>query len=161
MTELRYRRPTEADHPALVTVVDDWWGGGRIRALLPRLWLRHFAGTSWLAETADGRLAGFLVGFLGQDRPDEAAVHLAAVNPNLRRRGIGRELYRRFVDDMRSRGARRVTTVAWPGNRGAVAFHRAIGFEVRKDGATPIYGTPAYPDYDAPGEDRVILERPV
>ena len=69
--ELRFRRPVEADHAAVVSVVDEWWGGRRVHAVLPRLWFRHFTELSWIAETDDGRLQGFLVGFVGPDRPDE------------------------------------------------------------------------------------------
>ena len=48
--DLRFRRPIEADHPVVSAVVDEWWGGRKMRAILPRLWFRHFAGTSWIAE---------------------------------------------------------------------------------------------------------------
>lgn len=158
--ELRFRHPVEADHRAIIGVVDEWWGGRGMRSLLPRLWLQHFTGTSWIAETEDGRLAGFLVGFVSPDRPDEAYVHMVATNPNLRRRGVGRALYEQFVADVRGRGVRRVTAITWPGNRVSIGFHRSIGFRV-DDGAgtTPIYGTPAYADYDDAGQDRVVFVR--
>jgi ribosomal protein S18 acetylase RimI-like enzyme len=155
-----FRRPTEADHRAVVSVVDEWWAGRHLRHLLPRLWLRHFCGTSWIAETSDGRLAGFLVGFVSPDRSDEAYVHMVATNPNLRRHGLGRQLYVRFADDVRARGVRQVLAVTWPGNRVSIAFHRALGFEVDDGpGTTMIYGTPAHPDYDDDGEDRVVFRR--
>jgi hypothetical protein len=51
LSGIRFRRPVEADHPAVVSVVDQWWGGRRIHDLLPRLWFQHFTGTSWIAET--------------------------------------------------------------------------------------------------------------
>lgn len=156
-----YRRPVEADHARIVALVDDWWGDGRpMRAVVPRLWFRHFTGTSWVAEADGGRLAGFIVGFVSQDHPDEGHVHLVATDPNRRRTGIGRSLYERFFADMAARGVRRVTAVTWPGNRRSVDFHVAIGF--RPDdgpGAQRLYGTPAYADYDAEGEDRVLLVR--
>ncbi len=177
---LRFRRPTEADHAPLVRVVDDWWGGRPVRRLLPRFWFRHFASTSWIAETEDvadaatdgrdgatggrasrpGLPAGFLVGFVSPGHPDEAFIHLASTNPNLRRRGVGRALYERFCDDVRARGVVRVTTTVWPGDRVAVEFHRAIGFRaIDGPGTQPMYGVPAFPDYDADGEDRVVFVR--
>jgi GNAT superfamily N-acetyltransferase len=157
---LRFRRPTEADHASLVAVVDEWWGGRRLRDLLPRLWLQHFAETSWIAETDDGRLAGFLVGFVSPDRPGVAYCHMIASNPNLRHRGVGRALYERFFEDVRAGGARRVVAITWPGNRVSLGFHRALGFVVDDGpGTAPIFGTPAYADYDGPGEDRVVMIR--
>jgi len=157
---LRLRRPIEADHRTIVELVDEWWGGRRMRALLPRLWFQHFCGTSWVAEEEDGTLAGFLVGFVSPDRPDEGYAHMIATNPNRRRRGVGRQLYERFFEDLAERGVVRIRAVTWPGNRVSVDFHRRLGF--RPDdgpGSGPIYGIPAYPDYDADGEDRVVLIR--
>ena len=155
---LRFRRPTPDDHPRLDSVIDEWWGGRRLRHLLPRLWLEHFAGTSWIVEAADDRIVGFLVGFIGQDDPTTAYVHMIASDPNRRRRGLGRELYGRFFDDARTRGATRVRAVTWPGNRQSIAFHRAIGFAVDDGpGTQTIYGTPAHPDHDGEGEDRVVF----
>jgi ribosomal protein S18 acetylase RimI-like enzyme len=157
---IRYRRPTEADYRPIVMVVNDWWGGRQIDAILPRLWLQHFNETSWLAETSDGRLAGFLIGFLSPGRRDEAYCHMVATNPNLRHRGIGGELYERFFADARAAGRTRVVAITWPGNRTSIAFHRALGFEVEAGpGTQNLYGTPAYPAYDQEREDRAVLVR--
>ena len=160
--DIRLRRPTEADHPVLVAQVDDWWGGRKLHQLFPRLWLQHFTGTSWVAEDGDGRLIGFLVGFISPDRPDEAYIHMVGTSPNHRGAGLGRTLYERFFDDVRGRGARRVTAITWPGNRVSVAFHRSMGFTPADGAGTQnLYGTPAYPDYDADGDDRAVFSREI
>jgi len=157
---VRFRRPREDDHPAIVGVVDEWWGGRSLHAILPRLFLQHFTGTSWVAEHGDGRLAGFLVGFLSPDRADEAYCHMIAADPNLRKAGVGRALYERFFEDARAAGRHRIVAITWPGNRVSLGFHQAMGF-VPEDGpgTQPLWGTPAYPDYDYPGEDRVVMVR--
>ena len=158
--DLRFRRPTEADHPTIVGNVDDWWGGRRLHDILPRLWFQHFTGTSWVVEDANGRLVGFLVGFISPDHPDEAYIHMVGTSPNHRRSGLGRALYERFYEDARAGGARRVTAITWPGNRVSVGFHRAMGFEPAAGAGTQnLYGTPAYADYDAEGGDRVVFSR--
>ena len=155
-----FRRPTEADYPRITAVIDEWWGGRELDHLLPRLWLQHFTGTSWLAETGDGRLAGFLIGFLSPDQPDAAYCHLIATNPNLRRRGLGRALYERFFEDAGTGGRRSVTAITWPANHGSIAFHRALGFVVQQGpGSQNLYGTPARAGYDFDREDRAILVR--
>jgi ribosomal protein S18 acetylase RimI-like enzyme len=159
---ISFRRPAEADYGTMVRVIDDWWGGRKMDNLLPRLWLQHFTGTSWLAETDDGRLAGFLVGFHSPDQANVAYCHLIATNPNLRTRGIGRALYERFFADARVAGRDEVRAITWPGNRASIAFHRALGFEVEAGpGSQNLYGTPAQPDYDFDREDRTILVRAV
>jgi ribosomal protein S18 acetylase RimI-like enzyme len=155
---ITFRRPVESDHRFLIDQVDEWWGGRKMRQLLPRLWLRHFTSTSWILEDASGAIVGFLVGFVSPDGPEQAYIHMAATSPNHRRAGLGRALYERFLADVRARGVRRVTAVTWPGNRVSVGFHLALGF--RPDdgpGTQRLYGTPAYPDYDGDGQDRVVF----
>jgi GNAT superfamily N-acetyltransferase len=160
MGDVRFRRPTEADYVRIVRVVEDWWPERHVDTLLPRLWLQHFTGTSWVVEDEAGRLAGFLVGFVSPDDPTTAYCHLIACDPNHRRHGIGRHLYEHFFDDARAAGASRVAASTWPGNRIAVAFHRALGFELSiGPGTQNLYGSPAYPGYDFDREDRVVFTR--
>lgn len=160
--ELVFRRPVEADHATIVEQVDEWWGGRRMRALLPRLWFQHFTGTSWLLETPDGRLVGFVVAFIGPDDPSIGYVHMIASDPNRRRAGVGRALYERVFADLGARGVREVKAITWPGNRTSVAFHRQLGFRIDDGpGTQRLYGTPAYANYDGWGEDRVVFTRPL
>jgi len=115
--------------------------------VLPQLFFLHFEGTSFVAEDDDGELAGFLVGFLSQTNADEAYIHFVGVSPGRRGEGIGSALYARFFDEVRSQGRSLVRCVASPANEDAVAFHGTLGFEVDR----------VVPDYDGPGEDRVLL----
>jgi ribosomal protein S18 acetylase RimI-like enzyme len=157
---LTFRRPTEDDHAPIVGLVDEWWGGRRMRALLPRLWFQHFTGTSWIAEDEAGRLAGFVVAFISQDDPTTGYIHMVAADPNRRRGGVGRALYQHVFDDLAAHGVHRVKAITWPGNRQSVAFHTSIGFRVDDGpGTQNLYGTPSYADYDGDGDDRVVFTR--
>lgn len=157
---LTRRRPTEDDYGHIVELVDEWWGGRKMRALLPRLWFQHFTGTSWIFEREDGKVAGFVVAFISPDDPTVGYVHMIAADPNRRRDGLGRALYQSVFDDFAARGVRTVKAITWPGNRTSVAFHTAIGFRVDDGpGTQRLYGTPAYADYDGWGEDRVVFSR--
>ena len=149
-----FRRATEADHPRVLAAVEQWWGGlggaegARYRAaLLPRLFFQHFTDTSTVVEHPDGRLAGFLVGFLSPAEPGTAYVHFVGVDPDARQAGLGRALYRRFLDDVARAGVRTVRAVTSPINTPSIAFHTALGFTVG----------PVQPDYDGPGHDRVCF----
>jgi len=159
---LRYRHPTEDDHLSVARLLEAWWDTSRARTALQRLWFRHFGATSWLAEWEDGRLAGVVVGFVSPGRAEDARLLLVAVDPIVRRSGVGRDLVDRFIASARARGASRIETVVWAGDRPAIAFCRALGFAALDGaGATPIYGTPAYPDYDHDGDDMAVLVREV
>jgi ribosomal protein S18 acetylase RimI-like enzyme len=142
-------------------VVDDWFGR-RVLPLASSMWFRHAASTSWLAEDDRGRLVGFLIGARGQDRPSEAVLHLVCVDPARRRRGVGRALVEHFVAEMSGSGASTVRAVAWPDDPASIAALRALGFEPDTGpGSQRLYGVPAFPDHDGPGEDRAILTRPI
>ena len=157
----RVRSAGESDHLELVRSLDDWWGRPT-RQRLPRLWFEHFTGTSLVAEDERGRLVGFVVGFVSPDRPDEAYLHLLGVAPGRRRRGVGRMLWEAFAGRVRDRGARRVTTIAWPGDPIGIAFLRGIGFHVDEGPSTrPLYGVPARTDWNDERDDQAVLSRAI
>jgi ribosomal protein S18 acetylase RimI-like enzyme len=138
-------RPAEpGDYGRVIGVVDEWWGGRAMAAMLPKLFFVHFRDTSFVAEES-GELAGFLCGFRSQTFDDEAYIHFVGVDPGRRGSGVGRLLYERFFEAVSPR--RVVRAVTSPVNERSVAFHRALGFEVERvdDG------------YDGAGEARVLL----
>lgn len=159
------RKALEEDYAAVAAALQTWWtqpgmseAGARERAaLVPRLWLQHFASTSLVAEK-EGRLLGFLIGFLSQDRPDEGYIHFVGVAPDTRRAGIGRQLYAHFFETCRSAGRSRVRCVTSPQNTLSIAFHAAMGFEVEPgtEGTGPVL---AKADYDGPNVHRVAFVR--
>lgn len=167
----RIRRAEPADYDRIVAVMDEWWGRP-VAVGLSRLFLDHFDGTSFVAETGgrDGAagapaagvpapgvpaagapavLAGFLVGFLSQSCADEAYIHYMAVGPQFRRAGLARTLYERFFALARASGRTTVRAITSPDNAASIAFHSAMGFAV----SGPVEG------YDGPGRDRVLFVR--
>jgi predicted GNAT superfamily acetyltransferase len=140
------RQAEPADYGRVIEVIDEWWGGREMAAMLPKLFFVHFRDTSFVADE-DGDLAGFLCGFRSQTYDDEAYVHFVGVDPRRRGSGLGRELYERFFAAVAPRTV--VRAVTSPVNEPSVAFHRAIGFEVDRIDA----------DYDGRGQSRVLLVR--
>jgi ribosomal protein S18 acetylase RimI-like enzyme len=140
-------RPAEpSDHGRVISVVDAWWGGREMAAMLPKLFFVHFRDTSFVAEDG-GRAVGFLCGFRSQTFEDEAYVHFVGVSPERRVAGLGRGLYERFFEAVRPRSV--VRAVTSPANERSIAFHRAIGFEVER----------VDDDYDGSGQPRALLLR--
>jgi ribosomal protein S18 acetylase RimI-like enzyme len=140
-------RPAEpADYASVIGVIDDWWGGRPMAAMLPKLFFVHFRDTSFVAEE-DGRVVGFLCGFRSQTHDDEAYIHFVGVDPSRRGAGLGRELYERFFAAVAPRMT--VRAVTSPVNERSIEFHRALGFEVER----------VDEDYDGRGEARVLLRR--
>jgi ribosomal protein S18 acetylase RimI-like enzyme len=156
------RHPSEDDLAALQGRLGDWSEDARARGP-GRSWTRHVAGSSWLAEgESGGRPLGVLLGFTSPDHPEEAVIERIAVDPEFRRRGIGRAMVDRFALEQARIGAARVTATCRPDDRRALAFFGALGFVPDAGpGSRRLYGVPAFESWDGPGEDRVLLEREI
>lgn len=147
-TDISLRTASAADYDRIIAVVDDWWGRPLQRGL-PRLFLDHFWDTSFVAESPDGELAGFCVGFLSHAQPDVAYIQFAGVAPGQRRTGLARRLYESFFALAAADGRTVVRAVTAPVNTTSIAFHSAMGFSV----------TGPVEDYDGPGSPKVVFER--
>ena len=137
------------DYDAIAAVIDQWWGRP-VLASLPRLYLDHFHSTSLVVDGPDG-LVAFLIGILSPAQPQHAYIHFVGVAPTARQAGLGRRLYEEFFALARADGRRVVGAVTAPANAGSIAFHRSMGFAV----------TGPVPDYNGPGRDFVVFERPL
>ena len=141
---MRIRHADPSDYGAVIGVVDHWWDGRPMAAMLPKLFFIHFRDTSFVADE-DGRIAAFLCGFRSQTHDDEAYIHFVGVDPARRGSGIARSLYERFFESVAPRTT--VRAVTSPLNERSLAFHRALGFEVER----------VDDDYDGRGEARALL----
>ena len=147
LAQVTVRHAKSSDYGRVIGLINVWWGGREMAPVLPKLFFIHFDGTSFVAEGKDSELLGFLCGFLSQTQDDEPYINFVGVSPDQREGGLGRTLYERFFDEVRSQGRHVVRCVTSPVNQSSVAFHEALGFEVER----------TVPDYDGPGEDRVLL----
>lgn len=127
-----------ADHPR-------YWGERDLRALHLLALVQEFGETCLVARSDDGIL-GYVIGFVTPG--GTGYVHLIATRDDARGSGLGRELYGAFTEAARRQGAVRLKAITSLGNKGSVAFHRSLGFEVRVEA-----------DYNGPGEDRVVFSR--
>lgn len=94
---MQIRKARESDYDPIISVLDAWWGGRNMAAMLPKLFFKHFNETSFVAESNSDRV-GFLIGFLSDTYSNEAYIHFVGVHPDLRKNGIGRALYESFFE---------------------------------------------------------------
>lgn len=157
--KIRNAEPT--DFAFVTSVIDDWWGGREMRAMLPKLFFEHFRETSFVAVERDAQtemeqLVGFLNGFFSQSFPTQAYIHFVGVHPDYRKSGLGRQLYEKFFEVARSHGRTEVHCVTAPVNKTSIAFHKRMGFEI-VPGDAEVDGTPVHLNYDGAGEARVLF----
>ncbi len=138
------RSLTQEDFGDVVSVIDRWWNGPTSAFAHPLFF--HELGDDALVVEDDGRLVGFLLGFVTAH--GTGYVHLVGIDNDCRRRGVGRWLYESFTERVRGRGARRMKVITTLGNQGSVEFHRALGYRVER-----------VTDYAGPGRDRYVFTR--
>ena len=124
------RDAVPSDHPRIIKVMKDWWGGRDLTAMLPRLFLEHFYNTSLVMENRDNELIAFLIGFLSPSRTDEGYIHFVGVHGNYRGLGLGTHLYHRFFRTCRENNRTMVRCCTSPVNKGSIEFHKKLGFQI-------------------------------
>jgi len=145
------------DYQRVIAVVDSWWGGRPMKAMVPRLFFEHFNSTS-LAVDAQGELQAFLIGFVSQSQPGLAYIHFVGVDPAARSRGLGRKLYEHFFQLVQRIGCTEVQSITSPMNTGSIEFHRRMGFALLR-GSGEIGGVPVTLNHAGEGEHRVRFQK--
>ncbi len=154
---LAVRSLTRPDYLEICKVADFWYGVP-ISYLLHPIYVEQFSTTSFVAEK-DGRIVGFILGFISQDQPEIAYAHLLVIDPHLRGQGIGRALYGRFFEAAIERGCLTVMAITVPYNQGSIAFHHRLGFSLQEKGAVWENGYPLMKDYAGPGIHCLVFAR--
>jgi GNAT superfamily N-acetyltransferase len=126
---------------------DRFWDSDT-RALHHPVWFHQFGGFGAVARSGAGEDIGYVLGVVTADRL--AYLHLLAVRDDRRRAGLGRQLCAWFDDVALGTGARAVQAVTRPDDAAAVAFHTALGASAHLSR-----------DHAGPGQDRLVLTRPL
>lgn len=144
-----------SDYYIISPLINEWWGGRNMSDKLPKLFFDHFTNTSFIAEK-DGKLVGFLIGFLSQSNSNEAYIHFVGVHPDYRKHSIGKHLYNQFFNVVKHNGRNIVRCITSPVNKTSIAYHTKMGFDI-EDGDRNIDGVSVVADYDGPNQDRVLF----
>ncbi|GLZ41575.1 diaminobutyrate acetyltransferase [Actinokineospora sp. NBRC 105648] len=113
------------------------------------LWCRDFAATSLVAKE-NGRVVGFVIGFIRPSEPDTAVVWQIAVDAAQRGRGVAARLLDELLTRLGARGIGNLETTITPDNTASVALFSALarrwGAELRRD---RLFATTHFPDEHA------------
>ena len=154
--DLSIRNSKPSDHPTIIKVLKDWWGGRDLTGMLPRLFFVHFCNTSFIIER-DNNLIAFLVGFLSPASANEGYIHFVGVHPQYRGVGLGRYLYDRFLKICKENDRNIIRACTSPVNKGSIAFHKKLGFAI-EEGNAEIDGFQVTLDYNKPDDPKVLFE---
>lgn len=156
-SDLKIRNSKSSDHPIIINVLKDWWGGRDLTWMLPKLFLIHFCNTSFIIEK-DNNLIAFLVGFLSQARINEGYIHFAGVHPQYRGIGLGAYLYNHFFEICKKNNRNVIRACTSPVNKGSIEFHKKLEFQIRQ-GNAEVDGIQVTLDYNKPNDPKVLFEK--
>ncbi|SDD25501.1 diaminobutyrate acetyltransferase [Actinokineospora iranica] len=89
------------------------------------LWCRDFAATSAVARV-EGRVVGFVIGFVRPTDPETVVVWQIAVDGDQRGRGIAGRLLDNLVSRLADQGVRHLETTIAPGNTASIGLFQAL-----------------------------------
>ena len=138
---------TKPDFDYIVAVFDTWWGGPSTERASPFFF--YELGEHALIAEDDGRVVGFLLG-LAVTSSGTAYVHLVGIDPDHRRKQVGKALYEHFARACKREGLTKLKAIGMIGHEASWKFHTAQGFEAREE-----------PDYAGPGRARVVFTKPL
>jgi len=97
---------------------------------------RDYVPTSLVAEEADGKVVGFVMGelYMGEYGifQEEAKLDTIGVDPDYRKRGIGEQLINEFMDHLKSIGVKKVNTLVDWNDSKLIQFFSANHFSPSK-----------------------------
>ena len=128
----------------LLSAQENFWGDRDLRADHDAYWFSQFVASGLVARFRSD-IVGYLLGEIPAQGP--AYIHLVAARSDFRHLGIGRELYRDFIDHVRKLGGDSVQATTMPEQTGAISFHSSMGFSGE-----------LVDDYAGPGNPRVFFE---
>ena len=138
---MKLRPASLADIPAITAIYDHAVRHGTASFELEppteaemtrRMWAVLDGKFPYLAAEIDGRLAGYAYASLYRTRPAyrftvENSVYVAA---DMHRRGVGKALLQRLIDECTARGYRQMIAVIGDSDQAAsIGVHKACGFE--------------------------------
>lgn len=126
-----------------------------------RIVIRYFGDTSYVAER-DGRILGFMWGFLSQSRPDTFFLWQIGVDPSTRGEGIGARILEVAEAELAEHGCRRIELTIDPSNRPSQRLFEKRGYSNISDGegrTIEVEGVPAVFDYYRPGGHFSLFEK--
>lgn len=145
---LRVEPMTLSDLAEVLAEHDQFWDGRDTRFLHQSVFVQEFGDTCLTARGADGRIAGYLLGFTTPGRV--GYIHAVAVRGGARGTGCARALYLAFAAAATAQGADRLKAITTVANTGSIGFHRRLGFDVTQAD-----------DYSGPGLTRTVMTRPL
>jgi len=162
MENIRVRNTNEEDFMEIADLGEKCPPMSVERNSIYHIFTKFFKSTSLVAESESGEIIGFLLGFISQENPEEAYMHLLCIDPKIRKKGIGKALIDEFFKAVAFKGCKIVYLITKPINWKSISFYRNLGFKEEKSGNTiNIMGATAIRNYNGIGEHMVVFYKDI
>lgn len=145
---------SHADFLQILTDIEDFWGSNRTLSYHHPMFINEFGNTAFVIKVND-KVIAYLFGFVSQTE-QTGYVHLIGVRQNHQKKGLGKILYRHFIEYLRDIGIQHLKAITTPTNERSINFHLSIGMEMT--GVENYHGIKVIKDYAGLGQDRVVFK---
>ena len=158
MEDLKIRSTLEEDFVEIADLAENCSPMETERNSIYHIFTKYFRSTSFVAELPSGELGGFLLGFISQENPEEAYIHLLCVDPKMRGKHIGKKLVEKFTEELALKNCKKIYLITKPVNWNSISFYKKLGFLEDKSLETiNILGTNAVKNYNGMGQHMVVF----
>ncbi|TAM97239.1 MAG: N-acetyltransferase, partial [Chitinophagaceae bacterium] len=91
-----------SDFLQILTDIKDFWGNDRTLSYHHPMFINEFGNTAFVIKD-NGKVIAYLFGFMSQTE-ETGYVHLIGVRQNHQNKGLGKKLYRHFIEHLKNIG---------------------------------------------------------
>jgi ribosomal protein S18 acetylase RimI-like enzyme len=162
MEDLKIRSTLEEDFVEIADLAENCSPMETERNSIYHIFTKFFRSTSFVAELPSGELGGFLLGFISQENPEDAYIHLLCVDPKMRGKHIGRKLVEKFTEEAALKECKKIYLITKPVNWNSISFYKKLGFlEDKSQETINILGTNAVKNYNGMGQHMVVFYKSI
>lgn len=143
-----------SDFLQILIDIEDFWGSNRTLSYHHPMFVNEFGNTAFVIKNNETIIA-YLFGFISQTE-QTGYVHLIGVRQSHQNKGLGKKLYRHFIEYLRNIGIQNLKVITTPTNEKSINFHLRIGMQMT--GIENKNGTKVIKDYSGLGQDRVVFK---
>jgi len=162
MESLKIRNTLEEDFVEIAELAENCSPMETERNSIYHIFTKFFKSTSLVAELPSGGIGGFILGFISQENPEEAYIHLLCVDPKMRGKHVGRKLVEKFIGEVTLRECTKICLITKPINWNSISFYKKLGFlEDKSQETINILGVNAVKNYNGMGQHMVVFYKSI
>ena len=147
---------TKEDYDEIIKNISSFWGNDRTLHLHHIYLVYEFGHTAFVIKDK-GNVVAYLFGFISQTEK-LGYIHLVGVCESYQRKGLGKQLYNKFIEYLKSLNIKKIKAITTPTNEKSISFHKnVIGMSML--GKPNNKGIRVIENYSGQGNDRVVFEK--